>query len=83
MKFKDIFFEKVKKKIKLLSAAVLIGILRVNFFICCYVKDIALRCAYIILEVLDDYIPASILYKSTAGRYRPVSYPDGPITARY
>ena len=24
--------------------------------------------------------PASILYKSTAGRYRPVSYPDGPIT---
>ena len=26
---------------------------------------------------------ASILYKSTAGRYRPVSYPDGPITARY
>ena len=27
--------------------------------------------------------PASILYKSTASRYRPVSYPDGPITARY
>ena len=27
--------------------------------------------------------PASILYKSTAGRYRSVSYPDGPITARY
>ena len=26
---------------------------------------------------------ASILYKSTAGRDRPVSYPDGPITARY
>ena len=26
---------------------------------------------------------ASILYKSIAGRYRPVSYPDGPITARY
>ena len=25
--------------------------------------------------------PASILYKSTAGRYRPVSFPDGPITA--
>ena len=25
----------------------------------------------------------SILYESTAGRYRPVSYPDGPITARY
>ena len=27
--------------------------------------------------------PVSILYKSIAGRYRPVSYPDGPITARY
>ena len=27
--------------------------------------------------------PASILYKSIAGRYRPVSYPDGPIMARY
>ena len=27
--------------------------------------------------------PESILYKSIAGRYRPVSYPDGPITARY
>ena len=27
--------------------------------------------------------PASILYKSTAGHYRPVSYSDGPITARY
>ena len=26
--------------------------------------------------------PAGILYKSTAGHYRPVSYPDGPITAR-
>ena len=28
-------------------------------------------------------IPASILYKSIARRYRPVSYPDGPVTARY
>ena len=27
--------------------------------------------------------PASILHKSIAGRYRPVSYPDGPIAARY
>ena len=27
--------------------------------------------------------PTSILYTSIAGRYRPVSYPDGPITARY
>ena len=30
-----------------------------------------------------SYIPASILYKSTAGRYRPVSYPDRPIAAHY
>ena len=27
--------------------------------------------------------PASIVYSSIAGRYRPVSYPDGPTTARY
>ena len=28
-------------------------------------------------------VPASILRKSTSGRHRPVSYPDGPMTARY
>ena len=28
-------------------------------------------------------LPASILYRYIAGRYRPVSYPDGPIMARY
>ena len=27
--------------------------------------------------------PASILRKSTSGRQRPVSYPDGAMTARY
>ena len=27
--------------------------------------------------------PVSILYKSIAGRYRPISVADGPITARY
>ena len=27
--------------------------------------------------------PASILRKSTSSRHRPVSYPDGPMTARY
>ena len=32
---------------------------------------------------MTDYIPASILNKYTADRYRPVSYPDGPKTARY
>ena len=31
----------------------------------------------------NGHHPASILYKSIAGCYRPVSYPDGPITARY
>ena len=29
------------------------------------------------------HYPASILYKSIAGRNRPVSYTDGPLTARY
>ena len=29
------------------------------------------------------YYPASILYITIAGRYWPVSYPDGPIMARY
>ena len=32
---------------------------------------------------LNKTNPVSIRYKSIAGRYRPVSYPDGPITARY
>ena len=31
----------------------------------------------------EAVLPASILHKSIAGRYRPVCYPDGPITARY
>ena len=34
-------------------------------------------------KIIASNFPASILYKSIAGRYRPVSYPDGPITARY
>ena len=36
----------------------------------------------ILKRCLNNTYP-SILYNSTAGRYRPVSYPDGPITARY
>ena len=35
------------------------------------------------LLIAQSLSPASILYKSIAGRYRPVSYPDEPITARY
>ena len=33
-------------------------------------------------RLMNDWNPASILYKSIAGRYRPVSNPDGPLTAR-
>ena len=33
--------------------------------------------------MLQSVYPASILRKSTSGRHRPVSYPDGPMTARY
>ena len=47
------------------------------FFILCYFSFSSY------LLVLITLNPASILYKSIAGRYRPVSYPDGPITARY
>ena len=35
------------------------------------------------LDLTTGKDPVSIQYKSIAGRYRPVSYPDGPITARY
>ena len=39
---------------------------------------------YIISYIYIRYKPlqVSILHKSIAGRHRPVSYPDGPITAR-
>ena len=35
-----------------------------------------------LLTILESH-PVSILYKSIAGRYRPVRVADGPITARY
>ena len=35
------------------------------------------------IHFLRTCLPASILRKSTSGRHRPVSYPDGPMTARY
>ena len=38
---------------------------------------------FVNIVVAPVTIPASILYKSIAGRYWPVRYPDGPITARY
>ena len=37
----------------------------------------------LLLLMLRESCPVSILHKSIAGRYRPVSCPDGPITARY
>ena len=33
--------------------------------------------------IVSLHLPASILFKSVAVRYRPVDYPDSPITARY
>ena len=55
------------------------------------VSDLGLHCLFrpVYLNTKGKYgqlihrNPASILYESTAGRYRPVSYPDEPITARY
>ena len=36
-----------------------------------------------IVRIAQTLYPSSILYKSIAGRYRPVRVADGPITARY
>ena len=33
-----------------------------------------------LIEKFICSVPASILRKSTSGRHRPVSYPDGPMT---
>ena len=50
-----------------------IGSLRVKIYKCnCFL--------YLFLYYTN---PASILYKSIAGSYRPVRVADGPITARY
>ena len=39
---------------------------------------------WLIVSLDTEHVyPASILRKSTSGRHRPVSYPDGPMTARY
>ena len=42
------------------------------------VRTVAIR-----IKQSSPNIPDSIPYKSIAGRYRPFSYPDGAITARY
>ena len=51
-----------------------------RWFVACVLY--VLVCLLFLLVSLVDY-PVSILYKSIAGRYRPVSCPDGPIMARY
>ena len=45
-----------------------------------FLKDVESTVCH--LSAKSQY-PASILYKSIAVRYRPVSYPVGPISARY
>ena len=45
-----------------------------------YATEVGLACKN---SFFKYYFPANVLYKSIAGRYRPVCYPDGPITARY
>ena len=40
-------------------------------------------CQFLYSNTNFSNIPCSILHKSIASRYRPVSYPDGQITARY
>ena len=49
-----------------------------------WIETIAINPASILYKsTAGRYRPVRIiLYKSTAGRHRPVSYPDGPITAR-
>ena len=43
----------------------------------------ALTSGYDLVEGSEERYPVSILYKSIAGRYRPVKVADGPITAHY
>ena len=53
----------------------------------CFVLFVVLFCIWWILSsiAIEELVsfPVSILYKSIAGRYRPVRVADGPITARY
>ena len=49
----------------------------------CGIETIINYCSVLFCSVKSPSIPASILRKSTSGRHRPVSYPDGPMTARY
>ena len=42
-----------------------------------------LRSSRVFVFLPRSNVPASILRQSTSGRHRPVSYPDGPMTARY
>ena len=57
------------------------------FMSCGFFGSLSFCCVFWIMSgiviTLLEKSPANIIYKSIAGRYRPVSYPDGPITARY
>ena len=44
---------------------------------------VPIACVFVEVEEGDRGSPVSILYKSIAGRYRPVRVADGPIMARY
>ena len=50
-----------------------------------YFRRIIKGCFYTCDECFSYFTsyPVSILYKSIAGRYRPVRVADGPMTARY
>ena len=45
--------------------------------------SLSVDCEHFHFTASNMNYPASILHKSIAGRYRPVSYADGPPTARY
>ena len=47
------------------------------------VSYVVLFCCPFVVFFGSGTVPVSILYKSIAGRYRPVRVADGPITARY
>ena len=61
-----------------------------QFFASCVLFLLLAACMHIVYIILYfivqhqiRHFPVSILYKSIAGRYRPVRVADGPITARY
>ena len=67
-----------------LNLLILMSVIRNGNFPMLVQRFIFQKCLKLLISMnIVRSIPASILYKSTVGRYRSVSYPDGPITARY